>query len=94
MVRNGARCDRVEDVPPAPSNTAAEPVVDVSRERVRADLVQQPVADPVRVDNSGVERVVDPVRRSDQFEIRPGAFEGACELRETAVGGVRIAILE
>ena len=81
-MRHGAGGDRVEDVLPAAADPAAEPVLDVPGERVRADAVEQAVADPVRVDDARVERVVDPVRRRDQLQVRPGALEGARQLGE------------
>ena len=52
------------------------------------------VADPVGLDDAGVERVGDPVRAGDQRQIRPCALERARELGEASVGGACVAVLE
>lgn len=49
-------------------------------ERARGDGIEEPVADPVRLDDRGGEGIGDPVGVGDQLEIGPGALEAAGQL--------------
>src|SRR5205823_1037552 len=54
---------------------------------------EQPVADPVRLDDPAVERVADAGTGGDQLQVRPGAGELPRQLQQPAVDGPRDAVL-
>src|SRR5688572_28869343 len=93
-MRDAPGGDGIDDSPPAAADATAEAVLDMPCEAAAAGAVEQLVADPVRLDDPGVERIVDAVRAGDQRQVRPGAIEGAGELGEPSVRGAGGAVLE
>ncbi len=72
----------VEDeivVAPAPG---AESVVDLPEEQGAIDFVEQGVADPVRLDDTSVERIIDADAAGDELEVGPRPVEAGSEVAE------------
>src|SRR5450756_959440 len=85
VMRKRTRGHRVDQLRPDPAGPGPEPLLHRTTHQGRADLVQQGVADPVRLHHPRIERVADPGRTRDQLQVRPGALEPLREVPEVAV---------
>lgn len=62
--------------------------------RGRVDSIQQPVTEPVRLDDPPVQRIRDSSRDADQLEVRPSASKALGQFRQASVHDPRRAVLE
>ncbi len=85
-MRPRARADAGREVLPARTGSVPEPRFQRSAQQGFGHPLQQPVSDPVGLDDPVVERVRQTVRGGDQLEVGPGALETAREDSEAAVG--------
>ena len=71
-----------EPGPLVPGRSRTEAALEVRGKGRRRDAVEQPVADPVRLDHAVIERVGQARARRDEPQVRPRAFEGPAETDE------------
>ena len=93
-MRHCAGRDRVDDVLAGAAEPAAEPLVDVARERAGLDAVEELVADPVRLDDARVERVGDAVRAGDQLRYGHAPSKVRASSARPPSDAPRVAVLE
>ena len=80
VVRHSAVRDRGRQQLPGAARAPPETLVEVGAQRARVHSLEQRAPDPVGLDYTGVERVVDPIRARDQLQVGPRALEAPGEL--------------